>query len=359
MPRPRWPHLLREVSRHGTVRWVVRIGHGPRIALEETYGTREFEDAYHSAISNAGNDSGKASRTRTSEGTLSWLVARYQASSAWSTLAKATQRQRINFFKGTLTIAAEMPYKDITRKHLIEGREARQHTPSQANNWLDAMRRLFAWAVEQEFLTVNPVEGVKNVKRPKSGGFESWTEDDVDAFERKWGVGSRERLAFAILLYTGLRRGDASRLGRQHVKSGAFTIRAEKTGTQLTIPILPELQCIIDANPKWGSLSYICSENGKPMTKESFGNWFGKACRAAGVNKSAHGLRKLAATRLANAGVSEAELDAIMGWTPGSGMSRVYTRNRDTERLARQAANKLATSYSQPDRKVGNEGEKP
>ena len=77
------------------------------------------------------------------------------------------------------------------------------------------------------------------------------------------------------------------------------------------------------------------------MTKESFGNWFGKACRTAGVNKSAHGLRKLAATRLANAGVSEAELDAIMGWTPGSGMSRVYTRNRDTERLARQAAKKL------------------
>ena len=77
------------------------------------------------------------------------------------------------------------------------------------------------------------------------------------------------------------------------------------------------------------------------MTKESFGNWFGKACRAAAVNKSAHGLRKLAATRLIDAGVSEAELDAIMGWTPGSGMSRRYTRTRDTERLARQAAQKL------------------
>jgi len=339
MPRPRWPHLLREVSRHGTARWVVRVGHGPRIALEGEYGTEKFEASYHKAI-----ERGICTPRRTNaDGTLSWLVARYQGSSAWSSLAKATQRQRANFFKGTLTTAGEMPYKDITRKHIIEGREARKHTPNQANNWLKAIRRLFAWAVEQEFLTVNPVEGVKNVKRPKTGGFDPWSEADVDAFERRWRVGSRERLAFTILLCTGLRRGDATRLGRQHVKGGTARIKAEKTGTQLTIPILPELQNIIERTPV-GSLTYISTEIGKPLTKESFGNWFSQACRAAGVNKSAHGLRKLAATRLANAGVSEAELDAIMGWTPGSGMSRVYTRNRDTERLARQAAQKLERS---------------
>jgi hypothetical protein len=51
MPRPRWPHLLREVSRHGTVRWVVRKGHGPRIAMPSEYGTPEFEAAYHAAVS--------------------------------------------------------------------------------------------------------------------------------------------------------------------------------------------------------------------------------------------------------------------------------------------------------------------
>jgi len=307
--------------------------------LEGEYGTKEFEASYHLAL---GKSSDRNPR-RTGEGTLSWLIARYQGSSSWSSLAKATQRQRANFFKGTLTTAGEMPYKDITRKHIIDGREARHHTPSQANNWLDAMRRLFAWAVEQEFLTVNPVEGVKNVKRPKSEGFIPWSEADVDAFERRWRVGSRERLCLSILMYTGLRRSDAARLGRQHIRNGAVHIVAEKTGTQLTIPILPELQSILDGTPG-GNLTFIATASGAPMTKESFGNWFGEACRAAGVNKSAHGLRKLAATRLANAGVSEAELDAIMGWTPGSGMSRVYTRNRDTERLARQAAQKLEQS---------------
>jgi hypothetical protein len=50
IPRPRWPHLLREVSRHGTVRWVVRIGHGARTPITAPYGSPEFEAQYHAAI---------------------------------------------------------------------------------------------------------------------------------------------------------------------------------------------------------------------------------------------------------------------------------------------------------------------
>lgn len=339
MPRPRWPHLLREVSRHGTVRWVVRVGHGPRIALEGEYGTKEFEASYHEAISGGGLPSHKY---KGSTGTLSWLVARYQGSSTWAALAKATQQQRARLLRSTLKDAEAMPYASVTKRHILDGLDRRKATPNQANAWLKALRALFSWAVENEFLTANPAEGVKNVKRPKSGGFEAWTENDIETFERHWGVGSRERLAFSILVYTGLRRGDASRLGRQHIRNGSIQFKTEKTGTQLTIPILPELQTALDAaRSVQNALAFIATENGRPMTKASFGMWFSKACRAAGVNKSAHGLRKLSATRLADAGASEAELDAIMGWTPGSGMSRVYTRSRDTERLARQAAEKL------------------
>ena len=49
------------------------------------------------------------------------------------------------------------------------------------------------------------------------------------------------------LLYTGLRRGDAARLGRQHVRDGVITFRTEKTGQRVVIPILPELAEIIAA----------------------------------------------------------------------------------------------------------------
>jgi integrase len=100
--------------------------------------------------------------------------------------------------------------------------------------------------------------------------------------EARWPIGTRERLALAILLYTGLRRGDAAMLGRQHVRDGIITFRTAKTGTQVTIPMLPDLAEIIAAT-KTGDLAFVATPSGRPMTKESFGNWFKDTCRAAGV----------------------------------------------------------------------------
>ena len=144
-----------------------------------------------------------------------------------------------------------------------------------------------------------------------------------------------------MLLYTGLRRGDAVRLGRQHVKDGVATILTEKSGGEIevSIPILPVLAATLKAGP-CGDLAFIAGENGRPLTKESFGNLFRKACRAAGVAGSAHGLRKVAATRAANNGATVAELEAIFGWTGGR-MASHYTRTADRRKLARGAMHKL------------------
>jgi integrase len=114
-------------------------------------------------------------------------------------------------------------------------------------------------------------------------------------------IGTREHLALAVLLYTGLRRGDAARLGRQHIKNGVAT---EKTGMQVTIPLAAELvEAIRAVNLK--GLTFVAQGNGQPLTKESFGNWFGEACKGADLKGyNAHGLRKLAATRLAMNGAT-------------------------------------------------------
>ena len=181
---------------------------------------------------------------------------------------------------------------------------------------------------------------MKNIKRPSGGGFHAWTEAEIDAFEARWPIGTRERLAFAILLYTGLRRGDAAILGRQHVSDGVILMRAAKTGTQLTIPILPELQFAVEA-AKTGDLTFVAKASGKGMSKEGFGNWFGEACRAAGVPGSAHGLRKAGAARAASNGATVAQLEAIFGWHSGT-MASLYTKSADRVRLAKEAMGKLS-----------------
>jgi len=72
---------------------------------------------------------------------------------------------------------------------MVASRDKRADTPSQANNFLDLMRSLFAWAVEAEHVEDDPTKDVKNVKRASGGGFHAWTEAEIDAFEARWPIG--------------------------------------------------------------------------------------------------------------------------------------------------------------------------
>ena len=107
----------------------------------------------------------------------------------------------------------------------------------------------------------------------------------------------------------------------------------------MTLPILAVLQRTLDAGPI-GDLAWICGEGGGPLVKESFGNMFAEAARAAGIKKSAHGVRKIAATTAANNGATAAELEAIFGWQGGR-MAALSTRAADRRRLALAAMTKL------------------
>jgi integrase len=335
MPRPRPPHLHREQSRHRRVTWYVRRHHGPRIRIRAEFGTPEFEAEYRAAL-----DGTPIKRTKQEAvGTLQWLWERYRETTAWTALSVATRRQRENIMRHVLLQSGHEQAAAIKRQHVVAGRDRRARTPAQARNFLDAVRGLFRWALDAGHVKTDPTSGVKNPPRPKTAGFPVWTEDDVDQYERRWPIGTKERVWLAVLLYTGLRRGDAVRLGRQHIRHGVATLRTEKTDVTVTIPILPVLDEVLKAGP-CADLAFICGENGGPLTKESFGNVFRDACNAAGVTKSAHGVRKIGATRAANNGATVAELEAIFGWNGGR-MASLYTRAADRARLAKGAMAKL------------------
>ena len=344
MPRPRPPHLHRETSRHGKTVWYVRMGKGPRIRINSPYGSPEFDDAYQSALlDQRPQPAGKPAR-----GTLGWLWAVYRQSTAWLDLSMATRKQRENIMLHVLKTGGSESLSRIDRKAILKGRERRAATPAQAKNFLSTMRGLFNWAVDTDLVRTDPTQGItaNKSKKPKSGGFPVWTDDDIAMFERRWPRGTRERVMFDVFLYTGLRRGDAAVVGKQHVRNGVISIETEKTGMWVTIPILPELQATLDAGPT-GDLAFIANaSNGNPLTKESLGNLFAEACKAAGVRKSAHGLRKAAATNAANHGATVAELEAIFGWAGGQ-MASLYTRSANRRALSAGAMNKLSRTETE------------
>ena len=337
MPRPRPLRLHKETNRHGTVVWYVRVGQGPRIRIKGEYGSREFEAAYQSAVN------GERPRTpgKAAHGTLGWLFDLYRQTSAWTGLAQSTRSKREQIMMRVLETAGREPVSAITEAHVIAGRERRAASPSSAQAFLDTLHGLFKWAVKSKLAKVDPTLNVKVETKPKRrGGYPPWTDDDMARFEARWPRGTRERVMFDILAYTGLRIGDAAVLGRQHLRNGVIRIDSEKTGMRVEIPMLAPLKATIEAGPT-GDLAFVVTRRGTPFNKGALGTAFVQAARAAGVRgKSAHGMRKAAATRAAENGATERELEAIFGWSGGR-MATLYTRSANRSRLAAGAIGKL------------------
>lgn len=340
VPRPRPQYLHRFKTRHGKFVWYVRKPGCNRIRINGDFGTPEFDLQVQTALVGIAPKN-ESRRHKAISGTMEWLWDKYRDSAFWTRLSAATRRQRENIMEGVLKAIGHEPFAKVTKADIAEARDRRASTPAQSRNFLDAMRGIFRWALEADHVKIDPTSGVNNPPRKAGAGFPVWTEDDVERYQEKWPIGTKERVWLDVLLYTGLRRGDAVRLGRQHVRDGIATLRTEKSQDVITvtIPILPVLAITLAAGPK-GDLSFICGEKRAPLTKESFGNMFREACESAGVNKSAHGVRKIAATTSANNGATVAQLEAIFGWKGGS-MASLYTRAANRRRLSMDAMHTL------------------
>jgi integrase len=339
MPKPKPPYLRQETTRHGRVAWYVRKYPGPRTRLTAEYGSEAFWEQYRAALS---APAPKAAAPNVN--TLEWTLDRYRNSSAWAGLSNATRRARENIFRHVIANAGHYPLKDITKDVILGGRERRKDAPHAANNFLKAMRGFFRWACDPNggnLIATNPTMGVTLLKGRNRDGFHTWTEEEVVRFETRWTIGTRQRLALDLLLYTGLARGDVVRLGKQHVRAGiiAFRMEKERGDGMVYPPMLPILEETIAKSP-CGDLTYLVTERGTPFVKESFGNWFRDACREADCPGSAHGLRKTAATRCAENGATVSELMALFGWKTEK-MALYYTKKADRKRLAQRAGKRL------------------
>ena len=189
-------------------------------------------------------------------------------------------------------------------------------------------------AVDEGYRPDNPTTGIKRIKN-KTDGFHTWTEEEIAQFEAHHPIGSKARLALGLLLYTAQRRSDVVRMGRQHVRGGVVHVRQQKTGAMLAIPMHPDLATIIDATPN-DHLTYLTTSFGKPFTAAGFGNYFRECCNGAGLPKhcAAHGLRKAAYRRLAEAGCSANVIASISGHSTLAEVAR-YTKAADQQRMAR------------------------
>ncbi|CCD90466.1 putative phage integrase/recombinase [Bradyrhizobium sp. ORS 375] len=378
MPRPRKPYLHKETNRHGRTVWYVRnkdIG-GKRTRIRGEYGSIEFNRNYDIAVADMFNrprlavDPSEA-RAKVFDGSLKWLWEEYKAKAPdWREMKASTHKQRNSLMFHVLEANGNKRAAAIQKQHILDGLGRRAQNPSAARHFLTTMRRMFAWAVAQKILPVDPTEGIKTPKPAKTEGFVTWSDADVRRYYKRWPLGTRERVMIDVYLFTGFRRGDAASFGPadvteqvqerigpdgklEQISVPIITKRLEKGSEtiEVTFPMLDVLRRTLEAGPV-GTETYIATRQGKPMTKESLGNLFKEKCVAAGLaNRSAHGLRKAAATVAAENGATEAELDAIFGWTDRR-MASHYTRNANRKKLAYGGVAKLERMIGSADHRA-------
>jgi len=202
------------------------------------------------------------------------------------------------------------------------------------------------FAVKRGYRRDDPTANIK-LRPIKGDGFHTWTDDEIAQFEAHHPIGTKPRLALALLLYTTQRRGDVIRMGRQHIRETAegpaLYVKQRKTGRELLIPIYPELRAVLDATPS-EHLTFLVTVTGKPYGDNHFSESFREWCDAAGLPKhcSAHGPRKAACRRFAEKGCSGDEIMANSGHTSMKELVR-YTKAADQARLARNAMTRAAT----------------
>lgn len=272
-------------------------------------------------------------------GSFNDLIARYYRTPEWLSPGDRTRliyRGVIERFRAAHghRLVAELTYDKAT---ILLGRM--WETPTAANIMRKVLRRLVRYSVQIGMRRDNPLDATKPFKI-KSEGFHTWTDDEVRQFEARHPLGTKPRLAMALLLQTAQRKSDAIRMGRQHVSGGKIAVTQVKTGTRLLLPMLPDLLAAIEAMPA-DNMTYLVTAYGKPFTSNGFGNWFRVQCDAAGLpNCSAHGLRKTALRRMAEAGFTQQEIKA---WSGHRGDSEValYTRDANQAGIAQGAAAKL------------------
>jgi integrase len=318
---------------------------GFSIYIAGTPWSEDFMRQYAAALDGVKGQAANIGAERTLPGTFNALCVSYYRSPDFLGLAASTQRQRRNVLERFRAVHGNKPIKGLGRHHIKDILGAKANTPEAANHLLKVLRIILAFAVDQNMIGANPAAGVKKYKS-HGDGHHSWTDQEVAQFQARYPAGTKAGLALALGLFTAQRKGDVLRMGWQHVSGDTIAVRQEKTKTPLVIPLHPELQAALVSVPRT-NLTFLVTEWGAPFTSAGFGNWFRERCNEAGLRHcSFHGLRKAAATRLANAGCSTDEVKAITGHRALGEVAR-YTKAADQRRLARQALAKLRAEGEQ------------
>ena len=327
-------------DRHGKIRVYFRKGKGPRIPLPSDIHSDEFKATYQSALAGQLALPEKRQRRQSDKpGTIAALITSYLRSAAYIGLRQTTKDRYASRIEALRVQHGYRTVAGLSRESIITGiLQPYADRPGAALSILKMLRVLIRHAIDIGWLAHDPSLGIK---RPKIKEIRSWTDAEIATFENRWPIGTKQRLAFALLLYTGQRRSDVHRMTWSDVSDDTILVVQQKTGRKLAIPLHHELLGVLAAAER-DRITILKTAYGRAFSVDGFSQWMRGAITAAGLplDCQPHGLRKAAGRRLAEAGCTAHEIMSVLGHKTLAEAER-YTREADQAQLVSAAVAKL------------------
>jgi enterobacteria phage integrase len=300
--RPSLPFVERWRDRHGKMRAYFRRRPGQRIALLGEFGSDEFHAAYALALHGGAADDTRPKLGRPGNGTLAALITSYKQDSVFCDLRETTKAGYLSRLDAIRREHGERSVAGLNPERIETMLAAYNDRPAAKLDTLKKLRILIKHALKKKWIGADPAAGIK---RAKIGEIRSLTDDEIRQYENHWPIGTKQRTAFALMLYTGQRRSDVHRMIWQDIshKTGRIKVIQQKTGVKIQVPLHRDLLVVLE-KARHNHVTIVNTEYGKPFTVDGFSSFMRNAIRAAGLplDCQPHGLRKAAGRRLAEAG---------------------------------------------------------
>jgi integrase len=340
MTRIRLRYVNEFVGRHGKVRYYFRRPGSRSVKLPGLPGSIEFMDAYQAALATVAPP--PPSPKHVVKGSLADIAGGYFRSASFANLSPSSQQLYRIVLKPVLEAHGHRLVRDLPKpaaRNIVEAIGATR--PGMANLTRAALSQVMIYAIATDVRTDDPFSGLP---RYRLGTHHTWSEAELSQYERRWPLGTRERLAFALLLYTAQRGADVARMMRNDIVDGCIRVAQDKarkgTTNELMIPIHPALARALKAGPVVGMQHLLTDARGRPFRRLT--QVIERAAQLAGLPPRCkpHGLRKAALRRLAEHGGTTKEIAAVSGHRSLSEIER-YTESAEQARLATSAVAKI------------------
>lgn len=271
--------------------------------------------------------------------TLDGLIRAYEKSPEFRILAEASKRSYTRYLSVANRLMRDKageswPAAAIERKDVVKLREALSDTPGAASQAVRAISALFAWAVENDKLKLNPAA---KVKRFKGKEHEPWPETLLEEALSDPQVG----MAVALFYFTGQRINEVVKMGWRDVSGGFMEVYAQKQKRHIRVAIHPELGEMLEGRDK-PAVTILTNANGQPWTQSGLRQKLQDWAKARGHHVVPHGLRKNAVNALFEAGCTSMEVSGITDQSLG--MLEHYSKRANKPALGKAAVLKLDTA---------------